>query len=100
MQTGRQSQSRVARMTHTLMTPTCYDKETFLLTSLLPALLASAAESSEIDPKQTLVPAARRHQIHGFAEPFPEGTLGGLNLTKGRTRPLNKPEQTPSSSQR
>jgi hypothetical protein len=28
---------------------------TFLLTSLLPALLAGAAESSEIDPKQTFV---------------------------------------------
>ena len=48
-------------MTHTLMTPTCYDKErdmqrrTFLLTSLLPALLASAAEATEIDPKQTFV---------------------------------------------
>jgi hypothetical protein len=43
------------------MTPTSYDKErhmhrrTFLLTSLLPALLASTAESSEIDPKQTFV---------------------------------------------
>jgi hypothetical protein len=30
-------------------------RRTFLLTSLLPALLASAAESSEIDPKQTFV---------------------------------------------
>ena len=30
-------------------------RRTFLLTSLLPALLASAADSSEIDPKQTFV---------------------------------------------
>jgi hypothetical protein len=30
-------------------------RRTFLLTSLLPALLASGAESSEIDPKQTFV---------------------------------------------
>jgi hypothetical protein len=30
-------------------------RRTFLLTSLLPALLASAAESSEIDPNQTFV---------------------------------------------
>jgi hypothetical protein len=48
-------------MTHTLMTLTSYDKErhmqrrTFLLTSLLPGLLASAAEATEIDPKQTFV---------------------------------------------
>ena len=30
-------------------------RRTFLLTSLLPALLASAAEATEIDPKQTFV---------------------------------------------
>ena len=30
-------------------------RRTFLLMSLLPALLASAADSSEIDPKQTFV---------------------------------------------
>jgi len=41
------------------MTPDATTKEkymqrrTFLLTSLLPALLASVAEATEIDPKQT-----------------------------------------------
>jgi hypothetical protein len=38
-------------------------RRTFLLTSLLPGLLASAAEATEIDPKQTFRPAARRHHI-------------------------------------
>ena len=31
------------------------ERRTFLLTSLLPVFLASAAEASQIDPKQTFV---------------------------------------------
>ena len=58
-------------------------RRTFLLTSLLPALLASAAESSEIDPKQTFVLQRDGIRFAPWAG-LPPASIQHLHLSIGR----------------